>query len=60
MVNEKHKNLTSSFRVSHPNGDCVKGFDDAQCAREDAAERTARAGDLGLDVEYVAGKRQPA
>jgi len=51
------KSLTCPFRVSHPNGDCIKGFQDLESAKDDARTRNARAKDLGLDLTYTAGAK---
>jgi len=40
------------FQVKHDNGDILAGFDDAQSAQEDAADRNKRAVEFGLKCQY--------
>lgn len=45
------------WRVSHPNKDCVAGFDTERDAKDDTAARNAVAVQLGLDIRYGYGPR---
>lgn len=42
------------FRVSHTNGDIIKGFPTMPSAEADAVDRNKRALDLGSRARYIA------
>ena len=45
------------WRVSHPNKDCVAGFDTERDAKDDAAARNSVALQFGLKTRYSYGPR---
>lgn len=57
MGSETPKYLTQAYRVSHPNGDVVAGFDDENSAIQDATRRTTKATELGLTLIYAASAK---
>lgn len=54
---EQVKAEQKPWRVSHPNGDCVAGFDIERDATDDAKERNVRAEIQSLGIRYTAGPR---
>lgn len=57
MSTEKVKDSDKPFRVSHDNGDVVKGFDDQHSAEADAVDRNQRARDYGISARYAASAK---
>lgn len=49
--------LDKPWRVVHSNGDVVAGFDDEQCAEDDAVERNKRADEFGIAARYTAAPK---
>ena len=53
----RNPDVDKPFRVSHTNGDLIKGFMTMPDAETDAKERNQRAIDLGLSARYLAAPK---
>ncbi|KKL63094.1 hypothetical protein LCGC14_2178570 [marine sediment metagenome] len=56
-VPNKIPDIERPYRVSHTNGDIIKGLMTIEAAEADAKERNQRALDIGFRARYIASAK---